>query len=82
MSQSRQPEIEMCCCGRPLHYTNAAVDYATHEGVRKWGPTIDVQVGGADRAYKVPRHYIALHGLKARELDMLAWRYGWERVDA
>lgn len=34
-------------------------------------------VATPDGAWRVPRAYIAFHGLKAVELPMLATRYGW-----
>lgn len=37
-----------------------------------------VLVSVNDRAWQVPRIFIAAHGLKAAELPELAQRYGWE----
>jgi hypothetical protein len=62
--------MTLCPCGRPLHYTNALAQQIVEESVARSGPTVRV-VCGTD-AYEVDRHYLALHGLKARELPMLA----------
>jgi hypothetical protein len=40
------------------------------------GPHIKVTVEG--RTWHVPRLWIAVHGLKGRELAELAVRHGWE----
>lgn len=67
-------ESELCHCGRPLHYTDPKVEYLIRAMVKKLGPTVPVQVD--DRAWLVPRHWIALHGLRAQELPAL----GFEEV--
>jgi hypothetical protein len=62
--------MALCPCGRPLHYTDDGLRELIEElGVLE-GPTVRV-VCGTD-TYEVDRHYLALHGLKARELPMLA----------
>lgn len=67
---------ETCPCGQPLHYTRLDLQHIMERLVADLGPLIDIQIGA--RTYKVPRHYIALHGLKALELPALALKYGWE----
>jgi hypothetical protein len=71
-------EGEQCACGQPLHYSDPAIQALVERLIARLGPEIPVQVGA--RAWRVPRHYIALHGLKAWELPALATRYGWEEV--
>lgn len=71
---------ERCSCGHRLHYSDPMARRKVDGLIRSLGPTLHVQVTGADYGYLVPRHYLALHGLKASELDELAQRYGWERV--
>lgn len=56
---------ELCACGRPLHYTSDDVRGAVEALISLLGPNIRVVVAG--RTYLVPRHYIALHGLKGWE---------------
>lgn len=47
--------------------------------VRRLGETILISVSG--RGWIVPRHYVALHGIKASELPVLARRYGFPEVE-
>ena len=65
---------EYCACGKPLHYTDPAVELAVRGLIAHKGERIEVTVG--ERTWLVPRHYIALHGLKAVELPFL----GFEEV--
>ena len=65
----------LCPCGKPLHYTDAATRKWVEEQIAEHGPTVSVTVSG--RTWKVPRHYIALHGLMAFDLPNLAKTYGW-----
>jgi len=67
---------ELCACGRPLHYSDPNMQRQVEALVKTLGPLITVSVEG--RSYRVPRHYIALHGLKAPELPELAAKFGWE----
>jgi hypothetical protein len=55
-----------------LHYTDPKVEYLIRAMVEELGPEVPVQVD--DRAWLVPRHYIALHGLRAQELPTLGFR--------
>jgi hypothetical protein len=48
---------------------------------RQLGPTVSVTIPGVGSC-RVPRYWIALHGLKAQELPALAARYGWAREEA
>ena len=63
---------EMCHCGRPLHYTDPKAEYLIRAMIKTLGPDIPVTV--AERTWLVPRHYIALHGLKAQEIHLLGFR--------
>lgn len=67
-------ETPLCHCGRPLHYSDPAVQEKIEILIAALGERLEVHVGG--RAWLVPRHYIALHGLKAMELPFL----GFEEV--
>jgi hypothetical protein len=68
-----------CACGRPLHYSDEKARVTVERLNELAGtPLIKVTVGG--RAWRVPRHYIALHGLKADELPRLALRLGFSEV--
>lgn len=67
----------ICSCGRPLHYNRSDIKQIVERLVEELGPNVPVQVGR--ETYMVPRHFIALHGLKAWELPGLAEKYGWEK---
>lgn len=60
-----------CACGKPLHYSNDVTRRTVERMVEELGPYITVTVG--KRTWKVQRHYIALHGLKADELPNLGF---------
>lgn len=60
---------ELCACGHPLHYSVPALRAAVEDLMTRLGPEILVTVAG--RTWRVPRHYIALHGLRAWELPRL-----------
>lgn len=60
-----------CHCGKPLHYTDPKAEELVRELVALFGETIVVHVG--KRSFNVPRHYIALHGLKGIEVDKLGF---------
>ncbi len=65
---------ELCHCGRPLHYSDAEIRKIIERLIEREGPTILVTVD--QRSWLVPRHYIALHGLRATEIASL----GFEEV--
>jgi hypothetical protein len=46
--------------------------------IRLYGYTVKVRT--PDGAWHVPRHFIALHGLTARDLPRLAAEYGWAKT--
>lgn len=60
-----------CACGRPLHYTDPKIQKLVEGLVAQLGEDIPIYYGG--KTYHVPRHYIALHGLKAQELPALGF---------
>jgi len=61
----------MCACGKPLHYTNPLLQAIVQDFVNRLGENIRITV--RDRSWMVPRHYIALHGVKAQELETLGF---------
>lgn len=63
---------EMCPCGRPLHYGDQALYASVQKLVDELGPEIVVTVAGAG-SFRVPRHYIALHGLAGKDLPDLGF---------
>jgi len=64
-------ETQLCHCGRPLHYTSAMVRAFVERAIREHGELVTVNALG--RRWSVPRHYIALHGLRAEELPGLGF---------
>ena len=64
-----------CDCGLPLHYSSSKSRRAVEDLVAELGPTVPVHT--SQGSWLVPRHFIALHGLKAIELPELAEKYGW-----
>ena len=63
---------ELCHCGKPLHYLEQTDRAAVELLIATFGRTTRVTVLGGD-TYLVPRHYLALHGLKADELGSLGF---------
>lgn len=61
----------LCHCGRLLHYTDMAIRAGVEQFIHDLGPDTTVTIG--ERSWLVPRHYIALHGLKASEIAGLGF---------
>jgi len=62
---------KMCHCGKPLHYSDPAAQEQVERMIKKLGEFIAVTVG--NKTYNVPRHYIALHGIKGGEIASLGF---------
>lgn len=62
---------KMCACGKLLHYSDPEIQKMVQRFVDELGENERITVGG--RAWLVPRHYLALHGLNARELPTLGF---------
>jgi hypothetical protein len=62
---------EKCYCGQPLHYSDARLRKIVEEMIKADGPNLRVTVG--DRTWEVPKHYVALHGLKAADVPNLGF---------
>jgi hypothetical protein len=63
---------ELCHCGQPLHYADPAARRAVEKLIELQGECVPITAG--ERTWLVPRHYIALHGIKAEELPTLGFR--------
>lgn len=61
----------LCYCGQPLHYSDVALYATVKRMIRLLGPDVRVIAGG--RTWFVPRHYVALHGLKEQEITTLGF---------
>jgi hypothetical protein len=64
-------EVKSCHCGKPLHYTDPAVKKSADDLIATAGEYVKIFYNG--RGYKVPRHYVFLHGIKAQELPTLGF---------
>jgi hypothetical protein len=60
-----------CHCGRFLHYSDPEAERDVQAIVDRLGETIVITIG--QRSWRVPRHYVALHGVKAQELPDLGF---------
>ena len=69
---SDSKKVNTCHCGKPLHYTNKETERIMKMFVAELGEFIPLTVG--KRTWEVQRHYIALHGVKARELPDLGFK--------
>lgn len=72
----------VCPCGEA--HSGEAWDYAV-QMVERFGETVPVRVlhtqTNKRTAIRVPRVYIAMHGIAAAELKTLAAKYGWEESE-
>lgn len=68
----------ICPCGEPLHYSDKRTERQINRLIRLMGELVMIVTPWG--AWKVPRHYLALHGVKASELGALAEKYGFEKV--
>jgi hypothetical protein len=59
----------MCHCGKPLHYVDPAAERMVRRMIDQAGEFLIVDAPSG--RYRVQRHYIALHGLKAEQLPLL-----------
>jgi len=72
-------QITNCCCGVRHRMKQTAWD-KYRRAVN--GKPDTVPVGNGLAAWRVPRTFIACHGLIASEIRDLAKDYGWEEVKA
>jgi hypothetical protein len=63
---------KLCFCGQPLHYSNKDLQNQIEQMVQEKGENLKVTVG--TRTFLVPRHYIALHGIKGYEVANLGFQ--------
>jgi hypothetical protein len=60
----------MCPCGKPLHYIDPYVEEFVCKLIALNGEYITIVIEGKGE-YELSRHYLALHGFKAVEVDDL-----------
>lgn len=63
---------ELCPCGKPLHYNDPAIQEAVQRVVDHHGTHVTVR-DSRGRCWRVPRHFIALHGLREEEVSRLGF---------
>src|SRR5947209_7487832 len=78
MMSNRESYVERCDCGEPLHYTDPETKRDVENLISRLGSHVRVEVPGLG-AWYVPRHYIALHGLRGGDLPRLGTLYRWHR---
>jgi hypothetical protein len=66
-------EVKMCACGKPLHYTDPQMQKLVEYQIAQLGENMVVTLAETGRKFRVPRHFIALHGLKGKELPTLGF---------
>lgn len=69
---------ELCPCGRPLHYSRPDLRLLVEALVKTLGPSVAIHTAAG--SWLVPRHYIALHGIRSEDLPMLADLLGFQRT--
>ena len=70
--------IEGCPCGEAHRFSTEKIANSLRYFIKTLGPTVEVSMQG--RRWKVPRIWIAAHGLKGGEIEALAGKYGWPEV--
>jgi len=68
-----EKDLNKCLCGERLHYSNSKQQERVQVLIDKLGDCVEIRFG--NESYFVPRHYVALHGIKMVELPILAKRY-------
>lgn len=67
----------ICHCGKPLHYSNPNIQNVVEQVIKSSGDefvSIIIHTKGVKRTFRVQRHYMALHGIKAKELPTLGFK--------
>lgn len=63
---------DLCWCQSSLHYPSAHDREQVQEIIDRFGPYINIKVEGG-KIYHVQRHYIALHGIRGKDLGALGF---------
>lgn len=62
-----------CHCGRDLHYSDKNVKAQVEDIIDRFGPYINITIVDG-KTYRVQRHFIALHGIKGKDLANLGFK--------
>jgi hypothetical protein len=74
-SDVNRSTLELCACGLPLHYADPIAEAWVRRLIAQEGEFITVTT--PEGTWKVPRHFIALHGLRAADLP----KCNFERIE-
>lgn len=75
----KKKEVTLCYCGIPLHYTDPFIENQVKQLVSKYGEMVIV-TNHLGENFNVPRHYVALHGLREENLSKLGFKRTEEKV--
>jgi hypothetical protein len=64
-------KVTHCHCGEPLHYKDTLLEAQLTDLTEQLGEYMPVTVDG--KTWNVQRHYIALHGIKGKDLSTLGF---------
>ena len=70
-------EVELCHCGKPLHYTDMVIKSMVEVLIEELGEFVPIHARG--KTWIVPRHYIALHGVSAQTIHLMGFKEADER---
>lgn len=78
MKRPDYTDKEPCPCGLPLHYSDPELKRLVEGLIEDWGKTVAITTPAG--TWEVPRHYVALHGIVAKDLPKLAEKYGFCQI--
>jgi hypothetical protein len=70
----------MCACGMPLHYSDPEKRKIVESLIKMCGVMVTITNSQNGRSWRVPRHFIALHGIKMEEMPHIAIKYAFEEI--
>lgn len=65
---------KFCHCGQPLHYSDKNIEAQINELCEKLGDFMKVTDVQSGKTFMVQRHYIALHGIKGKDVASLGFQ--------
>jgi hypothetical protein len=66
--------MKYCHCGEPLHYTDKELERQLTELSAQLGDYARIINKDDRKTYLVQRHYIALHGIKGKDIASLGFK--------
>jgi len=81
LSLMENDDDEKCACGLPLHYSDPGIRMLVEATIASAGGDPYITVTVNHRSWRVQRHFIALHGLNAKDLGTPAFaKYGFVEI--